>query len=97
MKMFLWLLVCLSGFTVCGRLAAQPPFDEITRRFDRDADGKLSREEWPPQARQVFERIDANRDGVVTPEEDQAFRRARGSGPARPGPATRLRCPTPIS
>jgi acetyl esterase/lipase len=38
----------------------------------------LSRDEFPPRALHVFDRIDANRDGVVTAEEDAAFRRARG-------------------
>ena len=49
-------------------------------RLDRDGDGKLTREELPPGAREFFERIDRNRDGVIDRAEDAAFRQRRGGG-----------------
>jgi acetyl esterase/lipase len=55
---------------------------------DRDRDGKLTRDEFPDRAKQLFDRIDANKDGAVTPEEEIAFRAARAARqrPAPPAP-----------
>ena len=48
------------------------------RNNDRDGDGYLSREEFPFQ--RLFDRIDADKDGKITMEEDTTFRRNRSSG-----------------
>jgi len=70
----LTVLVSLVFPSVCQ---AQPPFAEILRRHDKDKDGELSRSEFPQRALQIFDRIDADKDGVVTAAEDAAFRNAR--------------------
>ncbi|MHC5038763.1 MAG: alpha/beta hydrolase fold domain-containing protein [Planctomycetota bacterium] len=42
---------------------------ELVRSRDRNDDGKLSREEWPKEQLKHFDRLDADEDGFVTPEE----------------------------
>ena len=48
--------------------------DRFLARNDANKDGKLSREEFPQQRRRLFERIDTDKDGFVTLEEDTFFR-----------------------
>ncbi len=86
MKPFTLLMIAL-----CAPCSAQNSFVE---RFDRNGDGKLSKSEIPEPARRVFDRVDSNGDGFVTPEEDDAFKtardtrnnrgKARNSPPAKP-------------
>lgn len=75
---------------LCIPCQAKNPFVE---QFDKNGDGKLSRSEIPEPARRIFERVDANGDGFVTPEEDDAFKKARGNrnnrGRARNFPAVK--------
>ena len=73
--------------------------EKATRAFfernDKNKDGKLSRDELPPGAGRIFDRVDANHDGAITPAEDTAFRQARAKD-AKPGqrrPRTRLPAP----
>lgn len=65
--------------------------EQFFQRHDRNTDGKLSREELPQGARRLFDRIDADKDGAITVEEDAAFRAARARGPD----ARRRRPPLP--
>ena len=54
--------------------------------WDKNKDGKLQKSELPASARRNFERADANKDGVISREEDAAFlkeNRNRGRGPGR--------------
>lgn len=44
--------------------------EQQLRRFDRDGDGKVVRDEFPGSDR-VFERLDANKDGVLNAEDIQ--------------------------
>lgn len=48
--------------------------------IDGNRDGTVSRDEFAAAAMQRFDRMDANHDGKVTPDERQG---ARGRGPAR--------------
>ena len=57
---------------------------QFFRKNDRNGDGKLSREEFPERMRQMFARIDANKDGFLTLAEDASFRRSRQSRQQRP-------------
>lgn len=60
---------------------SQPPARQSNRgpawfrKFDRNADGELSRSEFPGRAAD-FDRIDANHDGFITVEEAEAFDKA---------------------
>lgn len=81
--------ILLAGILAFGvmqyGLAQQPEFDPFAR-WDRNGDGKLTRDELPQQVRGNFDRVDTNGDGVITREEDAAFRRKRRPEQAqRPG------------
>ena len=69
---------------VTGTLASaqeNSPFD----RWDKNHDGKLSREELPESARKNFEKVDKDSDGWISRQEDTAFRN-RNRNRARPKP-----------
>jgi acetyl esterase/lipase len=52
--------------------------------WDKNKDGKLQKSELPANARRNFERADANKDGVISREEDAAFlKENRNRGRAR--------------
>ncbi len=66
---------------------------EPTERFklwDRNQDGKLSRDELPEGLRANFDRVDTNGDGFISPEED----RQAGQGP--PGPQAKGKGQGPV-
>ncbi len=46
-------------------------------QFDKDEDGKISKEEAPERMQQFFDRIDSNGDGFADAEEFKAMREAR--------------------
>jgi len=60
--------------------------EEIIRQFDRDGDGKISRDEAPERMKARFDQIDTNHDGFITLDELKA-RDARVSGGGPPGGA----------
>jgi len=70
------LLVPQPGF------AQNSPFD----RWDRNGDGKLTRDELPERIRGAFDRADANSDGFITRKEDAAFRARLRNAANRGGP-----------
>lgn len=53
--------------------------------WDKNGDGRLTKEELPPNARPNFARADANSDGFISRDEDSAFRR-RGRNQPRQRP-----------
>src|SRR5207249_525987 len=65
--------------------------DQFIRRFDRDQDGYLSRDELPPRLAQMFERWDRNGDGKLDRQEVeqmmQVVRRRLGIEQQKSGPA----------
>ncbi len=68
-----------------GREGQGPPDPgEILSRFDKDDDGKISKEEAPEQMAEHFDHIDADGDGLVTADELKAAPERRGGG-RRPG------------
>ncbi len=91
------LQIALAGaaVVVLAPCQGQPPQQFIARN-DGDGDGRLSRQEFPEGMRQLFDRIDANRDGFVTAEEAAAFARARSNQPpGAPGAQRPQRPPLP--
>jgi Ca2+-binding EF-hand superfamily protein len=52
--------------------AAEPTYFDVNRFFeeyDRDKDGRLTRDELPPRLRHAFDKIDADKDGKLSREE----------------------------
>jgi len=80
MRGSIWLIIVTLLSTVAF---AQPPStDRLFKLLDRNGDGKLTRDEIP----RLFDQLDADKDGVVTPAEAAAFRGGRrGRGAAGPG------------
>jgi len=71
--------VAICVWAPCRAADQRPdPFD----RWDRNADGQLTRDELPAPLRPNFDRVDADRDGVISRAEHDAFRR-RPAGPRR--------------
>ncbi len=80
-----------------GIASAQPPGGSPFDQFDRNKDGKLSRDEMPEFVRERFDEIDKNKDGFVSREEDQAFLSQMRPGPGgRGGPGGRFAVPDSI-
>lgn len=78
------LLLILLAITTA---AAQQP--DLFNIWDRNKDGKLSREELPEGARKNFERIDSDKDGSISKTEHEAVAARMGQrskAPARPLP-----------
>ena len=55
------------------------------RSFDTDGDGRITREETPPRAGGMFDRVDANGDDVITEDELSAMAERMRAGRGRPG------------
>jgi len=62
---------------------------EAFKRADADGDGKVSKEEFikarSAESEQMFDRIDANKDGFIEPEEGRRFMEGMRSGAGREG------------
>ncbi len=66
----------------------QPPTaEEWIKQHDKNADGKVSKEELPERMQPMFERLDADKDGFITKDEfEKAMEGRRGMGrERRPG------------
>lgn len=61
----------------CRAQQAAKASEAFFKKHDHDGDGKLLRKDFPERVRHLFDRIDADEDGVLTREEDAAFRQRR--------------------
>ncbi len=59
--------------------AIQKATEEFVKANDTNGDGKLSLDEFPESKRDVFKKIDADRDGYVTVQEDMEYRISHSS------------------
>jgi hypothetical protein len=71
----LLLLVCLAGLH-----AAKP--DGVFQRFDKNGDGKVTRDELPNET--AFKRYDLDNDGAITPAEYEKFNNEGNGVPGSP-------------
>lgn len=63
-------IIYVSGWTPGSGVSRMPDYDALLTEGDLNRDGKLTRAEAPAgPARQHFQYIDANKDGVITREE----------------------------
>jgi acetyl esterase/lipase len=78
---------------------SRPPAPEVpSERFklwDRNHDGRLTRDELPEGARANFERADTNGDGFISPEEDRRFVQ-NAPGPQAKGQMSMPRIPDSV-
>ena len=75
-----WLLLVLLGLQ--GVAADEDRAAALFRKWDRNNDGKLSRQELPVAARRNFSRVDRDRNGFISLKEHTAF--LRGGSPKLP-------------
>lgn len=89
--MRLWILLVFAlALEVSGQQGQFPPRlppDQLLRQFDRNGDGKISRDEAPERMRQRWDQIDTDHDGFVTLEELKARDARVGGLEPRPGQA----------
>ncbi|MFP6613389.1 MAG: EF-hand domain-containing protein [Pirellulales bacterium] len=74
-----WAVVIAGDSKAIAGDSADQKSRQFIQRHDKNGDGKLSRQEFPPQVRSLFDRIDVNRDGLLDQREDAAFRRNQKS------------------
>ena len=67
-----------------NRRPGREQFGDVLGRFDKNQDGKLSRDEAPEWLKQRFERIDRNGDGTLDAQELRPRRGADGPRDRRP-------------
>ena len=70
-------------FVAVAVFLALPVHADRFKEWDRNKDGKLQKEELPPNARRNFERVDADKDGVISLAEHKAFLNRRSGGGQR--------------
>tara|TARA_R110002072_G_scaffold302710_2_gene487670 strand:- start:196750 stop:197883 length:1134 start_codon:yes stop_codon:yes gene_type:complete len=86
MKCVFWILIFAAVLLPSDTFGQnRSPFDA----WDKDRDGKLTREELPPNIRRNFEKADTDKDGFISRKEDSAFRRRSENreNQSRRGPA----------
>jgi hypothetical protein len=89
-----WTVLCLgimalfpAAVAATAQTPSRPAADpaDLIRTFDRDGDGRISREEAPDRMRQRWDQIDADRDGHITLEELKARDARVGAAGTQPG------------
>ncbi len=88
----LLLSLAIAARLCCQSLAQTAP-PERFRQFDKNADGKLTRDEVADAA--AFAAADADQDGAVTPDEFRRYVASRQRPQPTPAPATAKPAPAP--
>lgn len=73
------LILILAFLASTSHAQNKSPFDA----WDRNGDGKLVKDELPPNVRRNFEKVDTNKDGFISRGEDYAFRRRKANRDAQ--------------
>lgn len=74
------LIAAAWSLLAASAIAQKPP--NVFKLLDRNRDGKITRDEFPGHVARLFDQIDANGDGAISPEEDATFRRQTAAGDA---------------
>ncbi|HYW80844.1 MAG TPA: alpha/beta hydrolase fold domain-containing protein, partial [Thermoguttaceae bacterium] len=69
-----WIAPILAGLFVVQVSGATAQSADAFGRLDKNADGRLTRDELPEAIRRNFDRVDADGNGFITREEDAKFR-----------------------
>jgi acetyl esterase/lipase len=85
------LLLC----SFCSIASAQQTSEQF-KRWDVDRDGKVSSAEFPEGRRPLFDRIDANQDGFITPQEERQFLAGNAQRQGQPGQMPPPRVPETV-
>ena len=83
----IWFFIVVSLFVAPA--LAQPGKPNVFKQLDRNGDGKITRDEFPPYVARLFDQIDTNSDGAISAEEDAAFRRSSPGNAPRLPPSVR--------
>ena len=75
--LLLALLFTVSSFAEPATDRARKEAEQFFRRNDADKDGELSQSEFPERLKNLFKRIDTNKDGFIDLKEDTTFRAFR--------------------
>jgi acetyl esterase/lipase len=73
----------LLGLFASSPAIAEAPREQFTF-WDHNHDGKLTRDELPELIRPLFDQVDTNSDGTVSPDEDRAFVERQAKQPTLP-------------
>lgn len=92
-KNLIWANAAAALFTSLTLAQGSGGFVERFQQFDKNGDGKLTREEFP--AAKIFDAADADKDGFLTREEIAAYFRKQQSGTPTAPPATPSKPATP--
>jgi Ca2+-binding EF-hand superfamily protein len=83
---FLALDTYKDGVISAVEIASAPAADEMVKTlmaFDKNGDGKLTRDELPERMQGLFDRADTDKDGVLTGEEIRKAAQAAGAPASR--------------
>jgi len=62
----------LAEFKVAAPTPKAPPVDELMKQLDRNSDGKVSQDEYRALPLGNFDRLDSNKDGTISAQEQAA-------------------------
>jgi Ca2+-binding EF-hand superfamily protein len=74
-----WMMASISGLLLTSGLAFAHGGGKGLKRFDRDGNGAVTRDEMRTTAAEHFDKTDANHDGRLTLDEIQAAQRERAA------------------
>ena len=84
------ILTLLTTAVTAARDDGKPKQTTVFDEWDRNGDGRLTKNELPASAKSNFEQADANSDGFISRQEDTAFRNRNRPQPSQRRQASRV-------